>query len=151
MKGHVLELVARTGVAQSLEKDDVPFYERYYLGGLYSLRGFEYRDISPREPGFDEPIGGDTFWFGSAEYSIPIIKKENVGGVRFAIFYDIGSVRSDPYDYTLKDYSDNWGVGLRLELPIGPLRLDYGVPINHDEYSDGNGEFQFGVGWQRPF
>jgi len=150
-KGHVLELVARTGVAQSLEDDDVPFYERYYLGGLYSLRGFEYRDISPREPGFDEPIGGDTFWFGSAEYSIPIVKKENVGGVRFAVFYDIGSVRSDPYDYTFKDYSDNWGVGLRLELPIGPLRLDYGIPIHHDQYSNGKGQFQFGVGWQRPF
>ena len=150
-KGHVLELVGRTGVADGLAGDEVPFYERYYLGGLYSLRGFEYRDISPREPGFDEPIGGNTFWFGSAEYSIPIIKKEGVGGVRFAFFYDIGSVRSDAYDYTFVDYSDNWGVGLRLELPIGPLRLDYGIPINHDEFSDGKGRFQFGVGWQRPF
>ncbi len=151
MKGHVLELVGRTGVAQGLDGEDVPFYDRFYLGGLYSLRGFEYRDISPREPGYDEPIGGDTFWFASAEYSIPIIKKEGVGGVRFALFYDIGSVRSDPYDYTFKDYSDNWGVGLRLELPIGPLRLDYGIPIHHDDYSNGKGRFQFGVGWQRPF
>jgi outer membrane protein insertion porin family len=150
LKGHVLELVGRTGVADGIGGDEVPFYERYYLGGLYSLRGFEYRDISPREPGFDEPIGGDTFWFGSAEYSIPIIKKENAG-VRFAVFYDIGSVRSDAYDYTFEDFSDNWGVGLRLELPIGPLRLDYGIPIHHDEFSNGKGRFQFGVGWQRPF
>ncbi len=149
--GHVLEVVGRTGVADGLDGDEVPFYERYYLGGLYSLRGFRYRDISPREPGFDEPIGGNTFWFGSAEYSIPIIKKENVGGVRFALFYDIGSVRSDPYDYDFGSYSDNWGVGLRLELPIGPLRLDYGIPITHDEFSNGKARFQFGVGWQRPF
>jgi outer membrane protein insertion porin family len=149
--GHVLELVGRTGVADGLAGDEVPFYERYYLGGLYTLRGFRYRDISPREPGFDEPIGGNTFWFGSAEYSIPIIKKENVGGVRFAFFYDIGSVQSDAYDYEFSDFSDNWGVGLRLELPIGPLRLDYGIPIHHDDFSSGKGRFQFGVGWQRPF
>src|SRR5262249_61353893 len=91
--GHVLEVVARTGVADSLDSTDVPFYERYYLGGLYSLRGFKYRSVSPREPGFTEPIGGDTFWFGSLEYSIPIIER-----LRFAVFYDIGNVRSKAYD-----------------------------------------------------
>jgi outer membrane protein assembly factor BamA len=63
---------------------DVPFYDRYYLGGLYSLRGFKYRNIGPREPDIssgnpnvpDEPIGGDSYWFGSMEYSIPIIEKD---------------------------------------------------------------------------
>jgi outer membrane protein insertion porin family len=49
------------------------------------------------------------------------------------------------------DYSSNWGVGLRLNLPIGPLRLDYGIPIKYDQFNDGQGRFQFGVGWQRPF
>ena len=47
--------------------------------------------------------------------------------------------------------SDNWGLGLRLNLPIGPLRLDYGIPIHHDQYSSAAGKFQFGVGWERPF
>src|SRR6266496_2181563 len=64
-KGHVLELVGRAGVADGLNGDTVPFYDRYYLGGLYSLRGFRYRSISPREPGFSEPIGGNTYWFAS--------------------------------------------------------------------------------------
>jgi outer membrane protein insertion porin family len=131
--------------------DDVPFYDRYYLGGLYSLRGFRYRAISPREVGFDEPIGGNTYWFGTAEYSIPIIQKEGAGGVRFALFYDIGSVMADAYEYKFSNYSDNWGFGLRLNLPIGPLRLDYGIPINHDEHSSGSGRFQFGVGYSREF
>jgi len=150
-KGHVLELSGRGGVTEGYNGDDVPFYDRFYLGGLYSLRGFEYRDISPREPGFDEPIGGNTFAFASAEYSIPIINKVGSGGVRFAFFYDIGFVNAKAYDFDGKNYSDDWGIGLRLNLPIGPLRLDYAFPINHDQFSDGDGRFQFGVGYTREF
>ena len=56
---------------------DVPFYDRYYLGGLYNLRGFKYRNVGPRDPLIsratpiampNEPIGGDSYWFGSLEY-----------------------------------------------------------------------------------
>jgi len=144
VKGHVLEIVGRAGVAESLQSGDVPFYERYYLGGLYSLRGFKYHSISPREPGIDEPIGGDTYWFGSAEYSIPIIDR-----LRFAVFYDIGNVAARSYDFKFSDFDDNWGLGLRLNLPIGPLRLDYGIPIHHDKYNSSSGQFQFGVGYTR--
>lgn len=156
LKGHVLELGGRGGVTDGLRGDTVPFYERYYLGGLYSLRGFEYRAISPRESNpaggyYAEPIGGYTYWFASAEYSIPLFEKDSGTGVRFAVFYDIGSVGQGAYDFNVNNYSDNWGVGLRLNLPIGPLRLDYGFPLNHDRFSDGKGRFQFGVGWQRPF
>jgi outer membrane protein insertion porin family len=152
----VLELVARTGVAESLQSGDVPFYERYYLGGLYSLRGFKFHNISPREHSsantfYEEPVGGDTYWFGSAEYSIPIIEQEHGVGVRFALFYDIGNVAADPYSWSLTEFNDNWGVGLRLNLPIGPIRLDYGIPIHHDQFNSGSGQFQFGVGYTREF
>jgi outer membrane protein insertion porin family len=150
-KGHVLELAGRAGVADSLESGDVPFYDRYYLGGLYSLRGFKYRYISPREPGYNEPIGGDTYWFGTAEYSIPIFEQERGIGVRAALFYDIGSVGASPFNFNSSEFSDNWGLGLRLNLPIGPLRLDYGIPIRHDKFSGSSGQFQFGVGWTRQF
>ena len=144
--GHIIELLGRTGVAESLQSEDVPFYDRYYLGGLYSLRGFRYRSISPREDGISEPIGGDTYWYGSAEYSIPIIER-----LRFAIFYDIGNVASQSYDYNLKDINSNFGFGIRLNLPIGPLRLDYGIPMQHDKFNSGTGRFQFGVGYTREF
>jgi outer membrane protein insertion porin family len=152
LPGHVLELGGRAGVVEAFgNTDDVPFYERYYLGGLYSLRGFKYRYISPRQTGYTEPVGGDTYWFGSAEYSIPIFEQERGIGVRFAIFYDIGSVGRNPYNFNVSEFSANWGLGLRLNLPIGPLRLDYGIPLRHDQYSSGSGQFQFGVGWERPF
>jgi outer membrane protein insertion porin family len=159
--GHVLELVGETGVAGSYGSTaDVPFYDRYYLGGPDSLRGFRFRSVSPRErPLFPaegasrEPIGGDTYWFGSAEYSVPIIQsdKERGVGLRFAVFYDIGNVMLDPYSYDFSNYLDNWGLGLRLNLPIGPLRLDYGIPIHHDRFNSGSGQFQFGVGYTRQF
>lgn len=158
--GHVIELLGETGAADSYGGTrDVPFYDRYYLGGPNSLRGFRFRSVSPREgvfraPGTSrEPIGGDTYWFGSAEYSLPIIQsdKERGVGLRFAVFYDIGNVMADPYTYNFDKYLDNWGLGIRLNLPIGPLRLDYGIPINHDKYNSGSGQFQFNVGYTRPF
>jgi outer membrane protein insertion porin family len=150
-KGHVIEATGRAGVAEGLSGGDVPFYDRYYLGGLYSLRGFQYRDIAPRQPGFSEPIGGDTMWFGSLEYSLPIFEKDNGLGVRVAAFFDVGSVSAQPYSLS-GDYDDNWGLGIHLNIPrLGPLRLEYGVPIHHDQYNGSSGQFQFGVGYTREF
>jgi len=157
-KGHVLEAGGRAGIASGLGGGDVPFYDRYYLGGLYSLRGFKYRNIGPRDPLYginplmpDEPIGGDSYWFGSLEYSIPILEKENGVGVRVALFYDVGAVGSGSYSFT-GNFDDNWGLGFRLNIPhLGPLRLDYGVPIHHDQYNGAGGQFQFGVGYTREF
>jgi outer membrane protein insertion porin family len=158
LKGHVIEIGGRGGVASSASGGDVPFYDRYYLGGLYSLRGFKYRDVAPREifnptaPGVPpEPIGGDTYWFGSLEYSIPIIEQDSGVGLRVALFYDIGAVNASAYSFSTS-YDDNWGIGLRLNIPhLGPLRLDYGIPITTDKYNSSSGQFQFGVGWSRPF
>lgn len=158
LKGHVIEIGGRASVAQGFSGGDVPFYDRYYLGGLYTLRGFKYREVAPREPANlhfggvpTEPIGGDTLWFGSIEYSIPIFEQENGVGLRFAVFYDIGSIGRSPYAFNIS-HDDNWGIGLRLNIPhLGPLRLDYGIPITTDPYNSSSGQFQFGVGWSRPF
>jgi outer membrane protein insertion porin family len=161
MKGDVIEAVGRAGAAQSLSSGDVPFYDRYYLGGLYSLRGFQFRNIGPRDPAYyrgnpagipDEPIGGDSYWFGSVEYSIPIIDKGNGGpSLRFALFYDAGDVGAKSYSFS-GNFDDDWGLGLRLNIPhLGPLRLDYGIPINHDKFNGSSGQFQFGFGYTRQF
>jgi outer membrane protein insertion porin family len=155
----VLEAGGRAGVADGLSGGDVPFYDRYYLGGLYTLRGFRYRNIAPREP-FDptapgvkeDPIGGDTFWFGSVEYSLPIFETENGPGVRFALFYDAGAVYNKAYSTEGNNFDDDWGLGLHINIPkLGPLRLEYGIPIHHDDHNGDSGRFQFGVGWNRPF
>jgi outer membrane protein insertion porin family len=157
-KGHVLELDGHIGTAKGISGGDVPFYDRFYLGGIYDLRGFRYRNIGPREvnpnvPGQDfvEPIGGDSFWYGTAEYSLPIFEQAGGVGLRFALFYDIGSVGTGSYSFS-GNFDDDWGIGLRLNIPkLGPLRLDYGIPISHDRWNGSSGQFQFSAGYQHPF
>lgn len=144
--GHVIEVIGRIGVVDDYaDSNRVPFYDRYYLGGVTSLRGFRYRQVGPKEG--DEPIGGESFFMGSVEYQIPIIER-----LRFALFYDIGNVYANAYDFDFKDYVDNWGVGIRLNIPrLGPLRLDYGIPITPDEGTSRSGKFQFSVGFTRDY
>jgi outer membrane protein insertion porin family len=154
-KGHLLELGARTGVAEEFgDTEFVPIFERYFLGGLDSLRGYRYRDVGPQDE-FGEPLGGNTFWYGFAEYSVPVFGQSDSANrgmnVRAAVFYDIGMVYAGSWDWDLGYYADNWGLGLRLNLPIGPLRLDYGVPIHNSSGDAGSGRFQFSVGYQRDF
>lgn len=151
-EGHLIELSARAGsMAPYGDSSRVPLFDRFFLGGLYSLRGFDFRDVGPKDE-FGEPLGGNTYWFGSAEYTIPIIQQ-----LRFALFYDIGNVYASSWSFNPNDsrgekfYNDNWGVGLRLNLPIGPMRFDFGVPITTDRWNDSSGKFQFGVGYTREF
>ena len=150
-EGHVFELNGRVGVVEEYgDTTRVPLFDRYFLGGLYSLRGYRFRQVGPRDVQ-GEPIGGGTYWYSTAEYSIPIIER-----LRFALFYDIGMVYQDSYSFSEKGnntgfFNDNWGLGFRLNLPIGPLRLDYGVPIKDDGRNGGSGRFQFSVGYTRDF
>jgi outer membrane protein insertion porin family len=165
-EGHIVEVVGRLGVVDDYGSGDrgthrVPLFDRWFLGGLYSLRGYRYREVGPRDflgfnkntgqPVFGEPIGGETYAFASAEYSLPIIER-----VRLAFFYDIGNVYPNAYSFgrglgQQKLLQDDVGIGIRLNLPIGPLRLDYGFPIQHDKNTSGSGRFQFGVGYTREF
>ncbi len=157
--GHILELDGQIGTAKAVSGgEDVPFYDRYFLGGEYDLRGFKYRNIAPREVNpnfapnvFNEPIGGDSYYAATIEYSLPIIEKEGSFGLRFAMFYDVGSVGSGPWTFS-GNFNDDWGVGLRLNIPrLGPFRIDYGIPITHDQYNGASGQFQFSGGYQRQF
>ncbi|HIL70365.1 MAG TPA: outer membrane protein assembly factor BamA, partial [Verrucomicrobia bacterium] len=90
---------------------------------------------------------GNTYVFGSIEYSIPIISM-----LRFAVFYDIGTINVDSYDFGVNDYNSNFGFGVRLNIPrLGPLQLDYGIPLEADDHNDSSGKFQFGVSGFRDF
>ncbi len=149
-EGHVWEVEGRSGVVDNYGRSPtVPLFDRYFLGGVSTLRGFRYREVGPHEDG--EPIGGRTFYFGSVEYSIPIIER-----LRFALFYDIGNVFENAYSFRTRPeqraFDDNYGVGIRLNIPrLGPLRLDYGIPFHHDPNISGSGRFQFSVGFTRDY
>jgi outer membrane protein insertion porin family len=121
----------------------VRIYDRLFLGGSNDLRGFNFRDISPRDIN-GEPLGGQSMAAFTIEYTMPIIEK-----ARFAVFYDTGFVNAGPWDFSTSDVVSDVGVGLRLDLPIGPLRIDYGIPIQKGPFKDsGSGKFNFNVGYQ---
>lgn len=131
-----------TGVIREGFANDVPIYDRFFLGGANTLRGFTYRKVGPKDA-YGEPVGGNTFVNATVEYTFPIVEK-----VRGAVFFDVGEVRERSYNFALGDLKSDVGVGVRLNLPIGPLRLDYGFPIMTDDLSGRNGKIQFSVGYQ---
>jgi outer membrane protein insertion porin family len=137
----VLALLARGGVIERYgHSRDVPLYEKYYLGGPYTLRGFEYRDVGPKDTNND-PIGGKTYGFFSAEYSVDIVSP-----IRFALFYDAGFVNKNAYDFNPGKYNDNWGIGLRLFVAGAPLSLDFGFPMTGDGTNKKGNQFNFSFG-----
>ncbi|PYK26265.1 MAG: outer membrane protein assembly factor BamA [Verrucomicrobia bacterium] len=118
----------------------VPLFERLYLGGANNLRGFPFREVGPQQNG--EPIGGQSMARATIEWTFPIIEK-----ARGAIFYDSGFVNADAWSFDFKHLANDIGAGIRINLPIGPMRLDYGYPLLRDGYH-GGGHFNFSVGYQ---
>jgi outer membrane protein insertion porin family len=160
----VLAIIGRTGVTESFGNSkksqtrtvtdpstglpfvigpfvpDVPFYDRFFLGGPQDLRGFEFRTVGPKDA-TGEPIGGKTYGFLSLEYSFDLVKP-----VRFAFFYDGGFVNRDAYDFSPADYNDNFGFGLRLFVAGAPLSLDFGIPLTSDKINKKGTQFNFSFG-----
>jgi len=115
----------------------VPIFEREFLGGANNLRGFDFRDVGPKDEN-GEPIGGNTSAYITLEYSVPVF-----GKVRGAVFADAGFVNADSWDFSSSDYNANVGFGVRAVLPVvGPIKLDYGIPVTADEFNDSSGRFQ---------
>jgi len=122
--------------------DRVPIYDRLYLGGSNNLRGFRFRDVGPKDSD-GEPVGGNTLARLTVEMTFPIVEK-----VRGAVFYDVGFVNRGEYDFAGGDVNSDVGIGVRLDLPIGPVRIDYGIPITSDRFNDSGGKFNFNIGYQ---
>jgi outer membrane protein insertion porin family len=145
----ILSLNAATGVTDSFgDSPRVPLYDRFFIGGSRSIRGFDHRSVGPRYldvPGglSEEPYGGRTMAYGNVELTYPIIDR-----VRGAVFVDAGFNNLEPFDYDVSDYELGVGLGLRLNLPIGPLRLDIGFPLVYDYFNNDTWKFHFDVGYQ---
>ena len=101
--------------------DRVPIFDRLYLGGANNLRGFNFRDVGPKDED-GEPIGGNTLARFTVEYTFPIVEK-----MRGAVFYDVGFVNAGATT-SAGNVNSDVGIGVRLDLPIGPVRIDYGIP-----------------------
>ena len=143
---HVLSLRGQVAFVDTYNGDTrVPLFDRLFLGGPYTLRGFKFREVGPSdgEPN-NEPIGGDSLLFGSAEYTIPIVEK-----VRIATFADIGMVWEDPFVLSLRGLNSDFGMGIRFDFPGFPIQLDYAWPIHAEDYNNHpSGRFSFSIGYQ---
>ncbi len=160
-------LVARGKLTMGIIRDwdaahPVPISELYYVGGINSVRGYRYLSIAPSMPvgvsnAFDAgtrslSVGGDKQVVVNTELEFPIVAE---AGIRGVLFYDMGNAFaqgtwSDP-SVSLSLYKA-WGFGLRWVSPIGPLRFEWGFPLDRrkdpitGQYIDQPVDFQFTIG-----
>lgn len=107
------------GFMKSLRSaEDTPIADRFYAGGSSSVRGWSRFDLGPKSSD-DLPMGGNSMLIGSLELRYPIWNR-----ISGAIFSDAGNVWSGSYDHDLKEIEYAGGLGLRVETPLGPIRLD---------------------------
>ncbi len=138
----ILSLSGEMAFVDGIGDDDIPIFERMFLGGGRTLRGFEFRDVGPRDTGYTNDVyGGQSLGYATLEYTVPIIDT-----IRAAVFYDAGFVNEDSWDPSPGDLYSDVGVGVRLRLPISPLplALDYAFPVTSpDSEADKGGQFNF--------
>jgi outer membrane protein insertion porin family len=129
---------------------EIPLFERFFPGGINSVRGYRARSLGPREPVFDPennvvdttPVGGSTQLINNNELIFPIVEQLGLRGV---IFFDIGNAFAHDEGIPLNKmrYATGWGV--RWLSPIGPLRIEIGYPLDKKK-GDRNNVFQFSFG-----
>jgi len=142
----VVELKLRDGVVSTYGGDTgaVPVYERFFAGGTYTIRGFKERDVGPKDQSGDS-IGGSTLAVANAELTFSII--ENLKG---AFFVDGGNVWCVPDSKPRGGQAPGGikvgaGIGVRIKTPIGPVKLDYGFPVNPEKNQDDTGRIHFSM------
>ena len=145
--GHVFQIGLR-GETVDAFSDDLPLYDRLFLGGSKSIRGVDFREIAPRiyahenKKGRYTAWGGQTSWCMNMEYSVPVVKM-----LRVAAFSDLGSVGEDEFDFDTAWFCWSVGVGLRLDLEQFPIRLDFATPVVDPDETVDEKVFTFSVGY----
>ncbi len=145
-------LVASTKVTLGYIMDvgqTIPIDEKFYLGGIYSLRGFKTRTVSPTNPATPKYgdtivyLGGNKELYGNVELTLPLLSEAGIKGV---VFFDYGNSFSDKSTIINKMLM-SYGYGIRWASPIGALRLEYGIPINpRSDIDSTKGRLEFSIG-----
>jgi outer membrane protein insertion porin family len=137
--GHIISGRVEGGYAFGWGNAEVPIFERFFLGGPNTLRGWKFRQVSPHdETGF--AVGGTTEILGNVEYLVPL-----PFGLRLAGFYDVGNVFASGTRPDFTELRSDVGAGVRWLSPFGPIRVDYGIKLDRKAGED-LGAFQFSVG-----
>ena len=133
-------LSIRSPTSGSDEATAIPIDERFFNGGATTVRSFGERELGPHD-NHGHPVGGEFFTVFNVEYTFPIF-----GELQGAVFTDAGNLLPTSEDIGLSDMRYAIGGGLRYKLPVGPIRLDYGVNPDPREFED-FGAFHFSFGF----
>jgi len=115
-------------VVPTVGGEEIPFFERFFLGGPYSIRAYRSRELSPRDANTGEAIGGNKELIGNLEYLFPLVPEIGFKGV---LFFDVGNAWEQgewPWDGRQLRYA--YGAGVRWYSPMGPLRFEWGWNLN---------------------
>jgi outer membrane protein insertion porin family len=142
-RNSTLEIRGRVGLADPYgNSEDIPIYGRFFAGGTYTIRGYDERMVGPLDPISQDPLGGEALLIGNLEYTYPLTDFFKV-----AAFFDSGNVWAKMKDFASGGYKSGFGVGVRIKTPLGPVMLDYGIPLNkiEGEEEKGSGKFHFSM------
>ncbi len=152
--GTVFMLHGTVGNIQKIG-EPIPIDEKFYLGGISTLRGYGGRTVSPYkntpqteaidgiQTGTERAYyGGDSEAILNAEYTVPLLKDAGLKGV---LFFDAGN-SVDGMGNVFSGILTSYGFGIRWFSPIGPLRLEYGIPLNPRTGIDKSGKLEFSIG-----
>ena len=120
----------------------LPVYQKFRIGGLNTVRGFDYASISPTDPATGDKIGGEKMMVYNFEYRFPLIKEAGIVGL---FFMDMGNVFTKDESYGFSGIKKSVGTGIRWYSPIGPLRLEYGKVLGPKE-GEPSGNWEFSIG-----
>jgi outer membrane protein insertion porin family len=142
----VLFFHAKAGYVWESSKGKLPDYELFYLGGMNSVRGFDWQGIHCNEG--DDEMGGHKFVQGNVELLIPLAKKAGLMGV---LFFDTGNVYNKDEDIRIDELHlrESAGFGIRWYSPLGPMRLERGYILDPDEEAGetSGGDWEFTIGY----
>jgi outer membrane protein insertion porin family len=133
-------LRGRVGYASGIADKELPLYERFYVGGINTVRGLGFGEGGPRDDDTGEVIGGTRELIFNAEYIFPLEKNIRLKGL---VFFDLGKA-SDTYD-DLFSLRPTAGFGVRWMSPFGPIRLEWGYNISPKE-DESSSKIEFAMG-----
>ena len=150
----------------------MPIFERFNLGGIYTVRGFRLNSLGPHaglprdiDPNaavspYGVPIGGNLRAYYNIELEFPILASVGIRGVLFtdggnawnledslcqAPLPELADPTTDPCGVNLTQIRTSWGFGVRWQSPLGPLRFEWGLPFNPRDHEEAM-RFEFTIG-----
>ena len=120
-------------------------YQKFFLGGINTVRGYDYQTISPIDPETGDYIGGETMMVFNLEYHFPLLEEQGVIGI---VFFDAGNAwdSGSANSYDFGGLMKSVGAGVRWFSPLGPLRLEYGWKLDTQPLDDSAGKWEFSIG-----